>query len=218
MKLRRALGYLLAAVMAASTVSVPLDAESAVRRTTKKKSVAKKSSTRQRTSARRPATRKKPTARRTASRKRTRRPTAAQRAAERRRREAARREAARRRAAELERQRKALQKAWQDDKGCYQSGTVFTEPRLKDDDPIEVPKDARGGSMKAALLMYEANVDKNGRLHSLRTLRPLPKEPPWPQLHDAVVSSVSGWKWEKTKVAGKTIPVCFPLTLNLDLR
>ena len=211
MKLRRILGYLLAAVMAASTVSVPLDAEAAVRRTTKKRLV-KKPTTRQRTAARRPATKKKPTARRTATRKRTRRPTAAQRAAERRKREAARREAARRRAAELERQRKALQQAWQEDKGCYQSGSVFTEPRLKDDEPIDVPRDARGGSMKAALLMYEANVDKNGRLHSLRTMRPLPKEPPWPQLHQAVVSSVTGWKWEKTKVAGKTIPVCFPLT------
>jgi hypothetical protein len=156
--------------------------------------------------------------RRTAS-KRTSKQTAAQRrAAERRKRAAARRAAARRRAAELARQRRALQKVWQPEKGCYQSGSVFTEPGIKDDDPIEVPEDARGGSMKAALLMYEANVDKNGRLHSLRTLRPLPKDPPWPQLHEAVVTSVTGWRWERTKVAGKTIPVCFPLTLNLDLR
>jgi hypothetical protein len=146
------------------------------------------------------------------------RPTAAQRAAERRRREAARREAARRRAEELERQRKALAAAWQQDKGCYQAGTAFTEPRLKDNEPVEVPRAARGGDLKAALLMYEANLDKDGRLRSLRTLRPLPKDPPWPALHDAAVKSLQAWKWERTKVAGKTIPVCFKVTLNLDLR
>ena len=138
-------------------------------------------------------------------------PTAAQRAA-------ARREAARRQAAELERQRKALEKAWQPDKGCYQAGSAFTEPRLKTDEPIDIPRQARGGNMKAALLMYEANVDRDGHLNSLRTLRPLPKEPPWPELHAAVVQAVRDWRWDKTKVAGKTIPVCFPLTLNLDLR
>ncbi len=147
-----------------------------------------------------------------------RKPTAAQRAAERRRQEQARRDAARRRAEELERQRKALLTAWQPDKGCYQAGAAFQEPRLKDDVPIEIPKQIRGGNIKAALLMYEANVDTNGHLHSLRTLRPLPKEPPWPALHEAVVSALRGWRWEKTKIAGRTVPVCFGLTLNLDLR
>jgi hypothetical protein len=140
-----------------------------------------------------------------------RKPTAAQRAA-------ARREAARRRAEELERQRKALAKVWQADKGCYQAGSAFGEPRLKDDEPIPIPRQARGGTLKAALLMYEAKVDRNGHLNSLRTLRPLPKDPPWPALHEAVVESVRDWRWDRTKVAGKTIPVCFALTLNLDLR
>jgi hypothetical protein len=153
-----------------------------------------------------------------AARKRARRPTAAERAAARRRAAEAKREAERRRAAELERQRQALQEAWQPEKNCYQAGKAFTEPRLKTDDPIEIPKEARGGSLKAALLMYEANVDKDGHLHSLRTLRPLPHDPPWPQLHEAVVKAVKEWRWDKTKVAGKTIPVCFGLTLNLDLR
>jgi hypothetical protein len=138
-------------------------------------------------------------------------PTAAQRAA-------ARREAARRQAAELERQRKALARTWQADRGCYAAGSVFGEPRLKDDEPIDIPRQVRGGSMKAALLMYEAKLDKDGHLNSLRTLRPLPKEPPWPVLHAAVVESVRDWRWDRTKVAGKTIPVCFNLTLNLDLR
>ena len=146
-----------------------------------------------------------------ATRKKPKKPTAAQRAA-------ARREAARRQAAELERQRQALAKAWQADKGCYEAGSAFGEPRLKTDEPIDVPKRIRGGNMKAALLMYEAKVDKDGHLNSLRTLKPLPKDPPWPELHAAVVEAVREWRWDKTKVAGKTIPVCFPLTLNLDLR
>ncbi|HET8646103.1 MAG TPA: hypothetical protein VFO85_11475 [Vicinamibacteria bacterium] len=216
MKRRRLLAHLLAALMALSGASLyaPVEVEAATRRAPTQ---AKKKRPTRRTAVRRSTARRAP--QRTAARRRTtRRPTAAQRAAERRRREAERREAARRRAAEQERQRKALQKAWQADKGCYQSGTVFTEPRLKDDEPIEIPRVAKGGSMKAALLMYEAHVDKDGRLHSLRTLRPVPPEAPWPQLHQAVVTSVKGWKWEKTKVAGKTIPVCFPVTLNLDLR
>jgi hypothetical protein len=159
------------------------------------------------------ATKKKAPARRTVASKKAKpkRPTAAQRAA-------ARREAARRRAAELERQRQALAKAWQADKGCYAAGSAFTEPRLRTDEPIDVPKRFRGGSMKAALMMYEAKLDRDGRLNSLRTLRPLPRESPWPELHAAVVEAVREWKWDKTKVAGKTIPVCFPLTLNLDLR
>jgi hypothetical protein len=184
------------------------------RKVVKKKAPARRSTAQQRMTARQSA--RRPARARTVARKR--RPTAAERAAARRRAEQARREAARRRAAELERERKALQAAWQADKGCYQSGKAFTEPRLKSDDPIEIPKELRGGSIKAALLMYEANVDKDGHLNSLRTLRPLPHESPWPQLHEAVVKSVREWKWDKTRVAGKTIPVCFPLTLNLDLR
>jgi hypothetical protein len=142
---------------------------------------------------------------------RPRRPTAAQRAAERRRRAAAQREA-------LRRQQEALKKAWQPEKGCYQAGTAFIEPSVRTNHPIEVPPVARGGSLKAALLMYEANVDTGGRLHSLRTLRPVPAEHPWPLLHDAAVKSVKTWKWNRTRVAGKYIAVCFPLTLNIDLR
>jgi hypothetical protein len=224
-KWRRLIAYALAALMAAPAVvpSPGSSAEAATRRSTrrvvKKKAPARQGTTaRQRTTTRQ-STRRSARARTVARRKaRPRRPTAAERAAARRRAAEARREAARRRAAELERQRKALQAAWQADKQCYQSGRVFTEPRLKSDDPIEIPKELRGGNVKAALLMYEANVDKDGHLRSLRTLRPVPQERPWPQLHEAVVKSVREWKWDKTKVAGKTIPVCFPLTLNLDLR
>ena len=140
-----------------------------------------------------------------------RKPTAAQRAAEKRRRAAAQREA-------LRRQQEALKKAWQPEKGCYQAGAAFVEPSLKTNHPIEVPPSARGGAMKAALFMYEANVDTRGQLHSLRTVRPVPAEPPWPLLQDAVVKSVKTWRWNRTKVAGKYIAVCFPLTLNVDLR
>jgi hypothetical protein len=146
-----------------------------------------------------------------AATKKAQKPTAAQRAA-------AKREAERRQAAELEHQRKALEKAWQPDRGCYEAGTAFTEPRLKTDEPIEIPKQVKGGTLKAALLMYEAQLDKDGHLNALRTLRPLPRESPWPELHAAVVKAVREWKWDKTRMAGKNIPVCFALTLNLDLR
>jgi hypothetical protein len=219
----RSLGVpLLAAWMAVSGLGLPTPAEAAVKRQTaaakKKKAPVRKTTVRKKTA-------KKPTVRRTAVKKKkapARKPTAAQRAAARR--EAARRKAEekrRREAARIEaarRQREALQKAWQADKGCYQSGAAFSEPRLKTHDAIDVPSAARGGSMKAALLLYEAQVDRNGDLYSLRTLRPVPKEHPWPLLHDAVVKSLREWKWDRTKVAGKTIPVCFPVTLNIDLR
>jgi hypothetical protein len=154
--------------------------------------------------------------------KTTRRPTAAQRAAARR--EAARRKAEEKRRREAQRReeerrrRAALKQAWQADKGCYQSGAAFNEPRLRTHDPIDVPAAARGGSMKAALLLYEAQLDRDGDLYSLRTLRPLPREHPWPLLHEAVVKSLREWKWDRTKVAGQSIPVCFPVALNLDLR
>lgn len=49
MRLRRALGYLLAAVMAASTASAPLDAQGAVRSTTTKKKVTRRAPAKQRT-------------------------------------------------------------------------------------------------------------------------------------------------------------------------
>lgn len=220
MKARRALAALLAAWMAAAGL-VPPAAEAAAKRT-RSAAAARKKPAAKKPVAKKKTARKKP-ARRAAARKPARRkPTAAERAA-------ARREAARRRAeekrrreaarrAEEQRQREALQKAWKPEKGCYQAGAAFTEPRLKDDDPIEVPREARGGSLKAALLLYEAQLDKDGQLRSLRTLRPLPKEHPWPLLHEAVVRSLQGWKWDKTRVAGKSVPVCFPVTLNLDLR
>lgn len=217
MKWRRVLAYVLAALtLAPAVVPTGASAEAATRRSPRRV-VKKKAPARQGATVRQSA-RRTPRARTVARKARPRRPTAAERAAARRRAEQARREAARRRAEELERQRKALEAAWQPDKQCYQSGKVFGEPRLKSDDPIEIPKQLRGGSIKAALFMYEANVDKDGHLRSLRTLRPLPQESPWPQLHEAVVKAVREWKWDKTKVAGKNIPVCFPLTLNLDLR
>ena len=217
MRWGRRLARLLALIAALATgLPEPAPLQAATRssqRTVKKRSASPRSS------ARRPArktVKKKPVKKKTAARKRTtRRPTAAerrrQRAEEKRRREAARREAERQ-------QREALKKAWQPDKGCYQAGAAFSEPKLQDDDPIIVPRSARGGALKAALLMYEAHVDKSGHLYSLRTLRPLPREHPYPMLHDAVVSALKGWTWDKTKLAGKTIEVCFPLTLNLDLR
>jgi hypothetical protein len=224
LKRRRLGSLLLAAWMAVSGLglSVP-PAEGATRKSTRSStSVKKKKAPAPSTTVRKKAAPRK-TVRRTAARKKKpSRPTAAQRAAarreaarrraeEKRRREAARREAERR-------QREALARAWQSDKGCYESGTAFQEPRLKSHDEIDVPSAARGSAMKAALLLYEAQLNKDGSLYSLRTLKPLPREHPWPMLHEAVVKSLRQWKWDRTKVAGRTIPVCFPVTLNLDLR
>jgi len=130
---------------------------------------------------------------------------------ERRRREAQRRAEERQRA-------EAIRRAWDASKGCHVAGTQFPEPRLLKAGPLEVPERARGGPLKAALLVYEVQLDKDGRVRQLRTLRPLPTEPPWPDLHEAAVQAARQWRYERTRLAGKSVPVCLPVSLNIDLR
>jgi len=83
---------------------------------------------------------------------------------------------------------------------------------------IKVDDKARGGPLRSALLVYEVTVDKSGRISQVRTLGERPKEPPWPQLHDAAIAALKQYKYAKTVVRGAAAAVCLMVSLNVDLR
>ncbi len=101
---------------------------------------------------------------------------------------------------------------------CYRAGTEIPEPPLLKTAEIKVPDKARGGALKSVLLVYEVTVDKSGRISEVRTLGERPKEPPWPQLHEAAIEALKQYRYAKTIVRRTATPVCLMVSLNVDLR
>lgn len=101
---------------------------------------------------------------------------------------------------------------------CYRAGNEVPEPPVLKTAEIKVSKEARGGALKSALLVYEVTVDKSGRISEVRTIGARPKEPPWPQLHEAAIAALKRYKYAKTIVRGASAPVCLMVSLNVDLR
>jgi hypothetical protein len=103
-------------------------------------------------------------------------------------------------------------------RSCYQVGAEVPEPALMKTAEIKVPHKAKGGTLKSVLLVYEVTVDKTGRISEVKTLGVRPKEPPWPQLHEAAIDALKQYRYAKTLVRSAPAPVCLMVTLNLDLR
>jgi len=103
-------------------------------------------------------------------------------------------------------------------KTCYQAGAQVPEPPLIKSAEIKVPDKARGGPLRSALLVYEATIDKSGRISEVKTLGAPPQEPPWPELRDAAIRALKEYKYAKTIVRGAAAPVCLIVSLNIDLR
>jgi hypothetical protein len=101
---------------------------------------------------------------------------------------------------------------------CYRVGSEVPEPPLLKNAEIKVPEKARGGALRSVLLVYEATIDKGGRISEVKTLGAPPKEPPWPEIHDAAIEALRQYKYAKTIVRGAAAPVCLIVSLNLDLR
>jgi hypothetical protein len=101
---------------------------------------------------------------------------------------------------------------------CYRAGTEVPEPPLLKTAEIKVSDKTRGGALKSALLVYEVTIDKSGRISEVRTLGEQPKEPPWPELHEAAIQALKQYKYAKTIVRRAAAPVCLMVSLNVDLR
>jgi hypothetical protein len=101
---------------------------------------------------------------------------------------------------------------------CYKAGSEVPEPPLLKSAEIQVPEKARGGALKSVLLVYEATIDKGGHISEVKTLGAPPKEPPWPELHDAAIEALKKYKYARTIVRGAAAPVCLIVSLNIDLR
>jgi hypothetical protein len=101
---------------------------------------------------------------------------------------------------------------------CYRAGSEVPEPPVLKTAEVKVSSQAHGGALKSALLVYEVTVDKAGRISEVRTIGEQPKEPPWPQLHDAAIAALKQYKYAKTIVRGASAPVCLIVSLNVDLR
>jgi len=103
-------------------------------------------------------------------------------------------------------------------RSCYRAGTEVPEPPVLKTAEIKVSDKARGGALKSVLLVYEVTVDKSGRISEVKTLGERPKEPPWPQIHEAAIAALKQYKYAKTVVRGAAAPVCLMVSLNVDLR
>ena len=101
---------------------------------------------------------------------------------------------------------------------CYRAGTEVPEPPLLKTAEIKVSDKVHGGALKSALLVYEVTIDKSGRISEVRTLGERPKEPPWPQLHEAAIEALKHYRYAKTIVRRTATPVCLMVSLNVDLR
>jgi hypothetical protein len=101
---------------------------------------------------------------------------------------------------------------------CYRAGSEVPEPPVLKTAEVKVSSQERGGALKSALLVYEVTVDNAGRISEVRTVGQPPKEPPWPQLHDAAIQALKQYKYAKTIVRGASAPVCLMVSLNVDLR
>jgi hypothetical protein len=101
---------------------------------------------------------------------------------------------------------------------CYRAGTEVPEPPLLKTAEIKVSDKARGGALKSALLVYEVTIDKSGHISEVRTLGERPKEPPWPELHEAAIQALKQYRYAKTIVRRAAAPICLMVTLNVDLR
>jgi hypothetical protein len=101
---------------------------------------------------------------------------------------------------------------------CYRAGTEVPEPPLLKTGEIKVSDKVHGGVLKSALLVYEVTIDKSGRISEVRTVGERPKEPPWPQLHEAAIQALKQYRYAKTIVRRKPTPVCLMVSLNVDLR
>jgi hypothetical protein len=101
---------------------------------------------------------------------------------------------------------------------CYRAGTEVPEPPLLKTAEIKVSDKARGGALKSALLVYEVTIDKSGRISEVRTLGERPKEPPWPELHEAAIEALKQYRYAKTIARRTAAPVCLMVSLNVDLR
>jgi len=101
---------------------------------------------------------------------------------------------------------------------CYRVGSEVPEPPLLKSAEIKVPEKARGSALKSVLLVYEVTIDKSGRISEVKTLGAPPKEPPWPELHDAAIAALKQYKYAKTIVRGAAAAVCLIVSLNIDLR
>jgi hypothetical protein len=103
-------------------------------------------------------------------------------------------------------------------RACYRAGSEVPEPPVLKTAEIKVSSQERGGALKSALLVYEVTIDKGGRISEVRTIGARPKEPPWPQLHDAAIAALKQYKYANTIVRGASAPVCLMVSLNVDLR
>jgi hypothetical protein len=103
-------------------------------------------------------------------------------------------------------------------KTCYKAGSEVPEPPLLKSAEIIVPARARGGTLKSLLLVYEATIDKAGRIAEVRTLGAPPQEPPGLDLHQAAIVALRNYRYGKTIVRGAAAPVCLIVSLNIDLR
>jgi hypothetical protein len=72
------------------------------------------------------------------------------------------------------------------------------------------------GTVGSGMWIGEALIDPSGAVRHVWVLAAPEFTPPWPAFSRAIVDSVRRWEYAPTAIAGRAVPVCVTITVNID--
>jgi len=62
----------------------------------------------------------------------------------------------------------------------------------------------------------KAEIDVDGSVVNVRTVRPVKTDPPWPELEAAFLATIRQWKYEPVCVDGQPVKTELTMAVNID--
>ncbi len=72
------------------------------------------------------------------------------------------------------------------------------------------------GTVASGVWIGEALIGPDGRVRNVSVLRDLRLEPALPQFSNAISDAIRQWRYRPATVAGKAVPVCMTVTVNIN--
>jgi hypothetical protein len=70
----------------------------------------------------------------------------------------------------------------------------------------------------SAMWVGVAEIDVDGSVSRVRTVRPIKADPPWPEFEDAFPAAIRQWKYQPRCVDGQPVKVELRVVGNIDFR
>jgi hypothetical protein len=96
-------------------------------------------------------------------------------------------------------------------------GKKITAPRKTHDAKVDWPVDTEHRTI-GGVWVGEALIEADGTIRHVWTLRDFTATPPWPEINQAIVAAIRKWKFTRTEVNGQAVPVCMPITVNVNFQ